>query len=398
MASVLKGGELIAKLAEPNIDFALDMYKHLPDMEQGGNIFFSPFSVSTVLSMIYMGARGNTEQEMEKVLHLRAIKDGVHIAYNEYIRLLQTKNDNFTLSTANRVYFHEKARLLELFRSKCLEFYTAEPFAVDFGANAEIIRQGINKWVEDQTNSKIKNLIAEGVLNAMTRMVIVNAIYFKGDWESKFNPNFTKKMPFHVTPSQSVDLDMMMKKKNFKHGVMKDLGFRFLELPYKGNDLSMIILLPDKKDGLSAIEKALTPDILRKIPKSFGYPEEIKVIFPKFRISTSFDLEKTLSLIGMKDLFIAGKANLSAIDELNSIHVSKVVHKAFVEVNEEGTEAAAATAAIMMLSAMHTKPKEFIVDHPFMFFIHDNRSGSILFLGRLTKPDDSSASNKKEEL
>ncbi|KAL5015474.1 hypothetical protein ScPMuIL_009744 [Solemya velum] len=166
--------------------------------------------------------------------------------------------------------------------------------------------------------------------------------------ESQFNPMFTKKMPFHITQSDTVSVDMMMKKKNFKHGVMKELGFSFLELPYKGNDLSMMILLPDKKDGLPALEnigvfhmlvceKALSPDTLQKIPRSFGYPEEVEVIFPKFRIETSFDLEKTLSIMGMKDLFMAGKANLSAIDELNSIHVSNVVHKAFVEVNEEST-------------------------------------------------------------
>lgn len=215
--------EHIQKLAKLQMEFSLNLYKHFPNIDEGGNVSFSPFSISAVLSMIYMGSRGNTEQEIGQVLNILLLKHDVHNIYREYTRALETKSRNYVLSTANRVYFHQKTHILDSYTADCLKYYNAEPLSVDFETSEEKIRKQINKWVEDRTNEKIKNLIGNERLNARTIMVIVNAVYFKGAWGSKFDPQLTKKEPFNISKTQSVAVDMMLKTKKFKRGTMREI-------------------------------------------------------------------------------------------------------------------------------------------------------------------------------
>jgi serpin B len=253
---------------------------------------------------------------------------------------------------------------------------------VDFVTETEKTRQKINRWVEDKTNDKIKNLIPEGALNAMTRLVLTNAIYFKGDWASQFDKDDTEDADFFVSPEKTVTASLMYQKEEFKYAENELL--QILQLPYKGDDLSMLVLLPKEKIGLADLEKELTADKLTEWQKRM-YEQEIEVYLPKFKMTSQFSLSETLKKMGMSDAFDPGKADFSGMTGNKDLFISAVLHKAFVEVNEKGTEAAAATGVMMQLSMALDEPV-FRADHPFIFMIQDNKTGSILFVGRVMDP------------
>ena len=253
---------------------------------------------------------------------------------------------------------------------------------VDFSNDAT--RQGINQWVSDETNKKIENLLAEP-LDPMTRMVLVNAIYFKGDWAKKFDAKDTKKEKFYRSDDSSVDVDMMNMKKKFSMDYIRDLKTKVLELPYKGASLSMILLLPDDKDGLAKLESALTADHLMKLRVNPHGRNDVVVALPRFILEESASLGETLCSMGMSEVFNSGHADLSQMDGTRNLFLSKVVHKAFIEVNEEGSEAAAATAAVILCCSM-PRVLEFRADHPFLFMIRCNRTKSFLFMGKMENP------------
>ncbi|MCK4339529.1 MAG: serpin family protein, partial [Candidatus Cloacimonetes bacterium] len=253
---------------------------------------------------------------------------------------------------------------------------------VDFIVACEDARNQINEWVEQKTKDKIKELIKPGILDPLTRLVLVNAIYFKGKWEKEFEKKLTKDTPFWLTPEDSIHCPMMQQKGSFNY--CENDSLQILELPYLGDDLSMIVLLPREVDGLKKLENCLTIDNLNKW-MNVSY-QEIKVYLPKFKITSGFSLGKTLYDMGMTDAFIPYKADFSGMNGSKELFISKVIHKAFVDVNEEGTEAAAATAVVMLKAVAPKQPIVFRADHPFVFLIRDNHSGSVLFLGRMVDP------------
>ena len=262
---------------------------------------------------------------------------------------------------------------------------------MDFSNDAT--RQGINQWVSDETNKKIENLLADP-LDPLTRMILVNAIYFKGDWAIKFDAKDTKKEKFYRTDGSSVDVDMMNMKKKFSMDYIRELKTKVLELPYKGESLSMILLLPDNKDGLSKLEAELTADHLANLRFNPRSRNDVVVALPRFKLEESASLGETLSTMGMSEGFVEGRADFTKMDGTRNLYLSKVLHKAFIEVNEEGSEAAAATAAIMMARSM-PRVSEFRADHPFLFMIRCNRTKSLLFVGKMENPTVSAG---KEEL
>ncbi len=265
-------------------------------------------------------------------------------------------------------------------------YYSAELESVDY-ANAEEARQKINNWVEGQTANKIQNLIPSGVLNALVRLVLVNAIYFKGDWVQKFDPKNTEKADFHVSAADKVTVDMMFQSKKFRVGYSRDLKTSVVEMPYIGDDLSMVVLLPDKQSSIEQLEQGLTLSHLINLQTSFRMSETNSLVWlPKFKMEQDFDLSDILSDMGMSHLFSDTNADLSGVDGQRNLYLSKVLHKAFIEVNEEGSEAAAATAGIMMLRAAPRKMM-FKADRPFLFFIQDTKAGTILFLGKMVAPE-----------
>ncbi|XP_052666206.1 heterochromatin-associated protein MENT-like [Harpia harpyja] len=376
-------------LCAANTTFALDLLRKLCENKSGRNLFFSPFSISSALSMILLGSKGNTEAQIAKVLSLNKAKDA-HNGYQSLLTEINDPNTKYILKTANRLYGEKTFEFLSSFIELSQKFYHAGLEQTDFIQAWEDSRKQINGWVEERTEGKIQNLLAEGILNSLTRLVLVNAIYFKGSWEKQFNKERTAEMPFQINEKETKPVQMMFKKDRFNMTYIGDFQTKILELPYVGNELSMIILLPDAiqdgSTGLESLERELTYEkLIDWINPEMMDCTEVRVSLPRFKLEEDYDLKPLLSSMGMPDAFDLGKADFSGISAGNELVLSEVVHKSFVEVNEEGTEAAAATAGVMMLRCAMIVP-EFTADHPFLFFIRHNKTSSILFCGRFCSP------------
>ena len=374
----------IKKVIDGNKAFALDLYRELKGRE--GNLFFSPHSISTALAMTYAGARGNTAGQMAEVLHFSLDQERLHPAFASISKALGAvqKKGNIELNIANSLWPQKGDPLLEEYLSLVRKHYGVSITPVDYGKARETARKMINAWVEAKTKKKIKNLLQPGVLDALTRLVLVNAIYFKGNWANQFKKSLTQDRPFWLRPGQSVRVPMMTQKEEFRYA--EHDRFQILELPYAGDELSMLVLLPKKVDGLKGLERVLTKENLAKWTADMG-EIEVKVYLPRFKITSRFRLDSTLEAMGMGDAFDAAKADFSGIDgKEHWLFIGAAIHKAFVDVNEQGTEAAAATGIVFGLTSMPPPPLIFRADHPFFFMIRDNRRGNILFLGRVVDP------------
>ncbi|MHC4757426.1 MAG: serpin family protein [Planctomycetota bacterium] len=379
-------------VVEGNNKFALDLYSKLRSGE--GNMFFSPYSISTALAMTYAGSRGQTQQQMAKVLHFPTIpqqeselqlsKEQFHGDFGKIILDMNTRGteDKYELSVANALWGQKGFEFLNEFLELIKVNYDGGLNEVDFAAALEEARQTINKWVEEKTREKIKDLIKKGMLDSMTRLVLTNAIYFKGNWASQFDEKLTMDAPFHVSASEKTDVPMMNQKGKF--GYLESEDLQALELPYVDDELSMIILLPKKDNKVEAIEEKLTEQNLADWIKELK-EKEVIVFLPKFKMTSEFMLADVLRSMGMVDAFTMG-ADFSGMNGKRDLFISAVIHKAYVDVNEEGTEAAAATAVGIRLTAIEEPPPVFRADRPFVFLIRDKVTGSILFLGRVMKP------------
>ena len=362
---------------------ASQLYRVLADAD-GGNVFLSPFSISTALAMAFGGADGNTALQIRQALALPEDAAALHDGYSKVLAKLQDP-PNVTLSTANKMYVQHSYKILDSYLDLMKSQYLSELKSVDF-ADAAGTSKLINDDVELLTKGKIKDLIDPSALSALTRLVLVNAIYFKGSWKEKFDKEATQKLDFFATPDNAVKTDMMyMDGKRFNCGVLAELGCKALELPYEGRRFSMLLFLPDKKDGLKALEEKLVNTTVQSILKKLR-SEKTTISIPKFKLETSYHLEDSLKKLGMTDLFDGNSADLSKIAGNKDLVVSKVIHKAFIEVNEEGTQAAAATGMIYTLACLVKKFK-FFADHPFFFAIVDKELGLVLFSGRFAKPE-----------
>jgi len=368
-------------LVQDNIAFALDLYQEL--RTNGDNLFFSPYSISTALAMTYAGARGETETQMQKALHFSLPQDELHPAFPALQGKFQEiqEQGNVQLFVANSLWPHEEYAFKEEFLTLLQQYYDAEITALDYAQQPEQARQTINAWVEDNTNDKIQELIKPGVLDAMTRLVLANAIYFKGDWVHQFNEKATRDMPFKLSADQTVDTPMMYQEAHF--GYWADEHLQVLELPYEGEQLSMLVLLPTQVDGLAQLEQQLNVENLKQWTDQLN-PQEVQVWLPKFKLTSDFRLDQALQAMGMIDAFTRN-ADFSGMDGTRKLYISAAIHKAYVDVNEEGTEAAAATGISARLASARITP-QFRADHPFMFLIRENQTGSILFMGRMTDP------------
>lgn len=368
-----------------NNQFSIEMYSKLAEAEKG-NLFFSPYSISTALGMVYAGARGNTEAEMAKALHFGMSQEQLHPTFGQIIDTLNNlpKEDGNELNVANALWAQKGYKFLDDFLAVTKTNYQAALEELDYQADVELCRKTINGWVEKKTNEKIKNLIPAGVLDKGTRLVLTNAIYFKGKWMDEFDKNATKDEAFNFADGTKADVPMMNRKG--KYGYYSEEGFQLLEMPYAGKNLTMVILLPDKIDGIIELEKNLTSEKLSEWLGKIRSPEVI-VSVPRFKTESSFSLADMLTALGMKEAF-SPYADFSGMTGGKDLYISAVLHKAYVDVNEEGTEAAAATGVVMELKAVRhpEKPVIFKADHPFLFLIRDKNTGSILFMGRIMDP------------
>ncbi len=381
-----------AALTGGNNRFALDLYAELRAQE--GNLFFSPFSISTALAMTYAGARGETEAQMAAALHFPRSQSALHPALGALLDSLQagTGGKGNELRIANRLWGQKGEGFYTEFLDLVQARYGAGLAELDFRGAPEEARQTINAWVEQETRERIRDLIAPGLLNTATRLVLTNAIYWKGAWAKPFEKAGTKKAAFVMASGRSADtvhVQMMYQRGRFPYTETED--FQALELPYAGSDLAMLILLPRSPGGVPALEEALTAETFAAWVKRL-YRADAFVFVPRFEIIDSFDLSRTLVSLGMTDAFapIPGVADFSGMNGRRDLALSAIVHKAHVGVDEEGTEAAAATGVVMptlvdVYGDLNRPVMIFRAEHPFLFVIRDTRSNSILFIGRVMR-------------
>ncbi len=363
--------------------FTTDAYKQLARGD--GNLILSPFNIGTALSMVLAGARGKTAQEIESVLHTH-YDSAYDAALGELLAGLKKSGnaDGNELHTANGLWVQQGFPLEPAFESILANHYQAPLNPLDFVRNPEGARSRINRWTEEQTNEKIKNLFPAGSLDASTRMVLTSAIYFYGRWQAPFQSTQTQPAPFTLPSGTTVQTDLMNQTANFRYA--DEPTAQILEMRYAGTGMAFDVLLPKVSDGLPALEKLLTPGNLKGWCGNLA-GRSVQVSLPKFRIESQFSLTKALSAMGMPDAFTS-HADFSGITTKEKLYISDAVHKAFVDVSERGTEAAAATGFAMRAAAMRRPepPVVFRADHPFLFLIRDTNTDTVLFIGRLTNP------------
>ncbi|NXD14528.1 SPB10 protein, partial [Nothocercus nigrocapillus] len=400
-------------------NFSVDIFNQLNEINKGKNIFFSPWSISAALAMTYLGAKGNTAKEMAEVLHFPQAAeaegsssvarpsrgrpkrrkmdpehkeaDDIHSGFKELLTAMNKPRNTYSLKSANRIYVEKTYPLLPKYVQFSKTYYNAEPQKVNFRRAAEQARKEINTWVEKQTEGKIKNLVNSQNVTNMTTLVLINAIYFKADWEVKFLAGNTDVQPFRLSKNKTKPVKMMYMRHAFPVLIMETMNFKMIELPYVKRELSMFILLPDDiKDnttGLEQLERELTYEKLSEWADSKKMTETtVDLYLPKFTVEEKYSLKDILIKMGMISAF-SPNCDFSGIDGKGALMISEVVHKSFVAVDEKGTEAAAATAVIIGLtSAYAPEILVFKADHPFHFFIRHNKSKTILFSGRFCSP------------
>jgi len=384
----------------------IDLHRQLARGEE--NLCLSPYSIQSALAMTFAGADGDTRTEMARVLHFPSDGDAIHLSFAALRRSLEEMSkktatiaeqskkgggpsEPITLAIANRLFAQSGYDFRDPFRELVKKFYGATFETLEFKKDPDGSRQHVNKWVADQTRDRIRDLIPQGGIKELTRLVLANAIYLKAPWQSEFNDAVTKPKPFHVHGAAPVNVSTMAQRKPF--GYAKRDDFVVVALPYSGGELQFVILLPDQANGLAKLESKLSADLLTQSAKL--EPQDVDLELPKFKIEPTIPLGETLQALGMKTAFDVpqGSANFDKMSPRKPdkyLAISNVFHKTFIAVDEKGTEAAAATAVVMMeLSARLEKPKQPIevkVDRPFLYAIQHVPSGACLFIGRVTDP------------
>jgi len=376
-----------ALLVEGNSAFALELYQALKEEE--GNLFYSPYSISLALAMTYAGASGETAQQMADTLHFLLEQERLHPAFNWLDAELARRGEGaegkdgegFRLNIVNAIWGQKDYEFLSDFLDVLAENYGAELRILDFMTETEKSRLTINDWVSDQTEGRIEDLIPQGAIDEWTRLVLTNAIYFNAAWAYPFNGNITADGPFYLLDGGQVSVPMMKQTESF--GYTEGEGYQAVELLYDGGELSMVILLPEA-GNFQAFEEGLQAQQICDVISGLQ-PTEVALTMPKFEFDSEFSLKDTLAGMGMPIAF-SSDADFSGMTGNPELFISDVVHKAFVAVDEAGTEAAAATAVIMKLTAVPEPPVEVTMDRPFIFLIRDIETGAILFVGRVMNP------------
>lgn len=363
--------------------FGMDLYALLS--QESGNVFVSPFSISSALAMTYIGAVGNTAQQMRQVLHFDLADQELHNGFSRLISSMNEPKKDYQLSVVNAIWAQEGYTFKEDFLNQIETYYQAGFNLVDFINDRANARKTINDWIERNTEGKIKDMIKENNINALTRLILTNAIYFKGSWQKPFNPSVTKPHLFHVSHDTEKEVQMMWQKSDFRY--TDDDLVQVLELPYNGSGISMIVVLPKEGRTLHEVEQQLSLELFKHWISNLKQ-EPVEVYMPRFKIEFRLELRTVLMNMGMNDAF-TDAADFSGMDGTRQLKIQNVIHQSFVEVDEKGTEAAAATAVIVGIKASPYKEKYvvFKADRPFLFILYDSTHDLILFMGRLSNPE-----------
>jgi serpin B len=377
----------VATLVDGNTAFSFDLFQELKS--EDGNMFYSPYSISLALAMTYAGARGETEQQMADTLHYDLSQDNLHPAFN-YLDMELAKrgegargkdDEGFRLNIVNAIWGQKDFTFLPEFLDTLAENYGAGLRLLDFINETEKSRITINDLVSDETEGRIQDLIPQGQLDAATRLVLTNAIYFNAAWQYRFEKSMTSDSVFHLLNGQDINVPMMRQTESF--GYTTGDGYQAVELQYDGGELSMVILLPDPGE-YDSFEDQLNVENTNEIINRLQYTQ-VALAMPKFEFESEFKMKDTLSRMGMPVAF-SPSADFSGMTGGKDLYIDQVIHKAFVSVDEAGTEAAAATAVDMKLTSMPAEPVNVTIDHPFIFLIRDIETGTILFVGRVMNP------------
>ncbi len=377
----------LTALVDGNNAFAFDLYQVLK--QTGGNLFYSPYSISEALAMAYAGARGETEKDMAQALNFTLSQDDLHPAFNSLDLQLKQRGQGaagkngtgFKLDVANAIWGQKDYQFLAQYLDVLAQNYGAGLRIVDFINQTEQSRVTINQWVSDQTQGKIKDLIPPGAISDMTRLVLTNAVYFNAAWQYPFNKEATSDGAFYLLDGSSVTAPMMKQTESL--GYAEGANYEAVELPYSGQELSMVILLP-KAGQFEAFENSLDADLVKTIIGELK-TSQVSLTMPKFEYESSFGLKQALSTLGMGVAFTPD-ADFSGMNGDHNLLIQDVLHKAFVSVDEAGTEAAAASAVIVGITAMPAQQAQVTIDRPFLFLIRDIATGSIIFVGRVLNP------------
>lgn len=379
--------QAVQALVLGNNEFALDLYKEICDVQESDNIFFSPYSISSALGMTYAGARGQTAVEMAEVLCFTLPVEATNRAFHSLTETLSAGDLSgaefgypFTLSISNGLWVQDGFNLLDEYVTEVTRYYSAAVRNLDFANNSEGSRETINEWVSESTLDKIQNLIPPGILSSDTRVVLTNAVYFKASWRNPFDERSTEDAPFVLADGSIIDVPMMNQTDFFRYVATE--GCKAVELDYAEGNASMLIVLPD--EDMEEFQQEFNADMLETIRRRLG-PCRVSISMPGFEFTRSIQLSQMLKTLGMESAF-GGAADFSGFTGNRDLFISEVLHKAFVKVDETGTEAAAATAVVMGITAMPPEPVRMNIDRPFMFFILDRESGSIVFMGRVMDP------------
>ncbi|KAK0132907.1 Leukocyte elastase inhibitor [Merluccius polli] len=417
----------LTPLTKANTAFSLALYKKISEDNKAGNVFYSPLSISSALAMVLLGARGNTATQISEVLRFSEAEGPQQAALPQQVQYTQQASENnlqpvllqqmvqqqkgeydfnanfskllselnehgavYSLSVANRLYGEQNCQFVQEFLEETRKYYNAELQTVDFQHKAEEARVEINTWMEKQTQDKIKDLLKPGTVKSSTILVLVNAIYFKGKWDKRFMEKLTLDYPFKLNKNDTKMVKMMFQGAEFPLAIIPEANCQILEMPYKGEELSMLIFLPnDMEDSTTGLEKLETQMTYGNFME-WTRPEKmvknmVKVGLPRFKMTNPYDMNDLLISMGMVDAFTVGLSDFSGMSS-GPLVLTKVVHKAFVEVNEEGTEAGVGSGATIEIKSSMI-PNTFVADHPFLFFIRHNPSKSILFAGRCSSPE-----------
>jgi len=376
----------VSLLVSGNTDFACSAYQHI---KGDGNVFYSPYSISLALAMTYAGARNETETQMAKTLHFSLEQDRLHPAFNSLDQALAERGKGakakdekgFRLNIVNAIWGQKGYKFLQTYLDLLAANYGAGLRVLDFENAPDDSRKIINNWVADQTEQRIKDLIPAGVIDHMTRLVLTNAIYFNAAWASQFRKEATHPDTFYLLDGTEVQTPMMHQTEGLNYAAGDN--YKAVELPYDGRDMSMLLIIPDR-GKFQEFEKSLSASLLQSIIHGMQ-SKRLDLSMPRFKIESKFSLAKILSEMGMPIAFTGG-ADFSGMTGSRDLAISDVIHQAFVDVDESGTEAAAATAVVMRLTATPEMPITVKVDRPFIFLIRDLKTDAVIFIGRVINP------------
>jgi serpin B len=399
LAPAADSSVIVEKLVKDNTVFAIELYKKL--CSETGNISISPYSISASLAMACAGARGDTQKQMTETLGFSVQPKSVQPAF-ESLRLMLDKLEGkggVSLNVANSLWTQKGYDISPEYKDLLKTYFGASLISLDYKSQTGEAIKTINDWVDARTQGRIKDIITSDTINPNTKMVLTNAICFKGDWKETFDDDLTEDFKFFISSDNSTEIQMMKHTGMFKYADIESI--QILEIPYAGNELSMIAILPKDTEGIRALERNLSSENLN-VWKAKMVSTKVLAHIPRFSILSSFDLSDALVSMGMIDAFSSRDANFNGIAPTNNdpLFLSTVIHKAFIEVNEEGTQASAATSMVATdeVSLNDAQIPVFQADHPFIFLIQENQTGSILFMGRVAEPTKAQKTNAQENI